>query len=171
MPFTPRGAKTRALHTNLALQMQQQAMVELIVGGVLMALVVIGAAWFVLVRANSRGIGAVMPVLGSFMEAGVANDVLRGHALFSNGGIVEYTRDDLAALFDQRDLFDSFQRLQARSFQHLPRREVTRVDQVRLTVDVYYATHEPARMDVLLDREETVGWRIRWIKITRDEQS
>ena len=150
--------------------MQQRAFVQLTIATVVIFVVVMAAAFLFVAPIGGPGIRGVAPVLGAFMEAGQRDDGLAGHALLSVRGLRVYSREDVAALFADRRLFEDYARLRVTDFtmeeQDDPFVSVT----ARTTAIVEYHDGPPGRIEADLDYDET-DWRVRRIDILRGTES
>jgi|GEM_PF-5365611 len=164
---TPR---TRPRRRSAALEMQQRAFVQLTIAAVVFFVIVVAAAFLFVAPLRGPGIRGVAPVLGAFMEAGRTQDVLAGHALLSVRGLRQHSRDDIADLFAQRQLFEGYRRLKVTSFTMEHSDEDPFVTTTAKVVAIaYYSDGPPAQVEADLDYDDT-DWRIRRIRVIRAQE-
>lgn len=162
VPRAPRARQSGAL------QMQQQAMVQLIVGGVIMALLCAGSAFVYVVGFGPSSMRNVPPLLAAFMRAGAEGDVLAGHSLFSDEGLRISQTDRVSNLFAERDRYEQFDYVRVESFRTHPASSPGRPETATVVATVYYTDGRPGRIDAELDLDPR-GWRIRAIQVVRAE--
>lgn len=149
--------------------MQRTAFIQLTVSAVLFFALIMGAAYVFLVPLGQRNVRGVAPLLGDFMEAGRDRDLVAGHALFSVDGLSNYSREDLADYYDERHLFEGYDRLKVTSFESTPNPDPFVSQTAKAAAIVHYENGPPARLDAELDFEET-AWRIRSVGIARGDE-
>ena len=151
------------------LAMQQQALVQLIVAGVLMATLCLGAALAYVYGFGHRSVRSVAPVLGTFMRAGADGNLTEGHRQMSLDGMADVSRDELAEIYGLRDLFDGFDHVQVDSFRIEPSDQPGDMETATVTATVYYDSRPPALLEATMDLEPS-GWRIRSIRLSRGDK-
>jgi hypothetical protein len=146
--------------------MQQSAFLQLLLSGVVLFLVLMAAAWFLVIPRGVRSRWAVAPVLTEFMKAGAKQDALAGHILLSDRGIRTYSPKDVAALFAQRTYFQGFSGLRVRTMRMVPRRSESEPEAADVTATVNYASAQPATLTARLELQEG-DWRIASVAVNR----
>jgi hypothetical protein len=164
----PRPRPAPARRSGAGLQMQQQALFQLIVGGILVAVLCVGMAYVSFGGLGRRNVRSVAPVIESFMRAGADANALAGHSLYSAEGLREVTRQDVDALFARRDLFDGFRNVSVSSLRFAPGTGPAIPESATVIAVSHYDHAAPARIVAQLDLDPS-GWRLRSIRITRDE--
>jgi hypothetical protein len=150
---------------------QRTMIMELILGGLLFAVLLGGAAYFGVIRPQMQNSPAiVLPVLETYMAAGKASDSVGAHRLFSRAGLRSVQREDLAATFIDYTLFENFDRFQFTAFSRSPAGNVAENEVVHVEAIVLYAGEPPATLVADLEREEDV-WRLRSLTISRPEEA
>lgn len=158
----------RDVRSRTGLPMQQQALVQLIVAGILMAALCIGAAFLYAYGFGHRNVRSMAPVLGAFMRAGADGNLIEGHRLLSVEGMVTTPRDQLAEIFGQRELFDGFDQVRVTSM-HITTPEMSGgLETATVTASVYYLDRTPAQLEATMHYEPS-GWRIRSFQLSRDD--
>ncbi len=148
---------------------QRTMVVELVLGGLAMVVLLMVAGYFGIIRPRLQNSPAlVRPTLDAFMVAGGAGDVAGAHHLFSRAGLRSVSRDDLAAMFSDRSLFDGFQRFQFTAYSRLPAGAVTENELVTVEAAALYQAAPPATLSAELEFEDE-DWRLRSIDIHRPE--
>lgn len=157
------GTRRRA---SAALRMQQEALVQLVVGGVLVLGLAVAAAFVAVIGLGPTSIRSVPPLLNAFMEAGQSGDVLGGHRLFSERGLRANNPGEVARLFERRNLFEGYRSVRVDRFDVQEPESPSMPETAIVVATVTYDQGPPARIDARLDMEP-LGWRIGSIRIAR----
>lgn len=150
-------------------EVQRQAMILLVGGGFVFLLLVLGAFYVAVMRPTAQRSGAeVRPVIEAYLQAGRNGSAHSAHRLFSEAGIRTTPLEQIAAAFEQRDLYEGFEAVRIRSFERLPGGSMSPNELARAEGIVLYAAPLPAAaFSAELEREREV-WRLRWIQVQRE---
>jgi hypothetical protein len=151
---------------SLALDMQRQALVQVLIGGVVVGSLCVGAALVRFVGLGHRSVRSIIPIVEAYMAAGSRQDVLGGHVLFSEAGLRETSPADLAARYDERELYVGYDHVRVTTFRVLLPTDQISPETAVVVATAYYDGAPTSRIDARMDLEEA-GWRLRSINVTR----
>jgi len=152
---------------NAALEMQQQVLVQLVMASFVLFALLLGVGYGLVLLRSTHSPRAITPVLEAFMRAGAESDVLTGHRQLTNSALRRYSRDDVATLFAQRDLFAGFESVRVSRLQFRSAAGPSAVETAEVEAVAGYAELPPARLTALLALEDG-EWRLEWVRVSRE---
>lgn len=165
----PRRKEGQPLEPTFNRSVQQTMILELILGGLLFAVLLGGAAYFGVIRPQLQNSPAIVrPVLETYMAAGKTGDAVGAHRLFSRAGMRSVQREDLAATFTDYTLFDGFDHFQFTAFSRSPAGAIADNEIAHVEAVVFYTAEPPANLAADLEHEDD-AWRLRSLTISRPE--
>jgi len=94
---------------------QRQAMMWLVLGGLLFALLALAAALFVASPGGAIRTLRIRQTLDGFMVSGREQQALAGHRLFSSRGLIETSLSDVQAMYGRRASFEGYRAMRIAS--------------------------------------------------------
>ncbi len=139
--------------------MYNEVFVRLLIAAVITFVVILAAAYWYVLPLGQRSPRAVVPVLGTFMEAAASRDLLRARLTWS-ADLLQPPRSATAdAMLAQSTLFDGYEGLELTSFQLLPQDQAGGRELAAVEALIRYRDGRRARLDAVLELEAT-EWRI-----------